>query len=214
MNYKYSVFISYRKGFFCTKFLENFIKMIRREAGAATGVSQVFFDDESINWAEEFDKKIYDCIPYSCFFIPLYQYSYLNDKKIWCARELFHAIEVEKKIRNIKPEFCFILPILHRGEAKDLPRCIGDKNAIDITDFEDKITNGSSSQKLLKWEREICRVLYNNFRLLHDIEDVNELCDDIHRPDDEEIMEWIRLHNCNLNEQESKKTPKLKINGE
>jgi len=214
MNYKYSVFISYKRDCFDMKFLENFKEMIQTEAGAATGVSKVFIDKESIKPGEEFDKKIYDCIPYSCFFIPLYQYMYLDENRIYCALELFHAIEVEKRIRITKPEFCFILPLIHRGEPKDLPKCIEKKNALLIHLFESDIITRSSARKYLDLKREICKVLYNNFRLLHDIEDVNELCNDIHRPDKEEILEWIRDHNSNLYEQEKNKTPKLKINGE
>ena len=130
MKYKYSVFISYRRAGCEGKFIKNFKEILEREASAATDISQVFFDEDSISWGKEFDEKIYEGIVSSCFFIPVYQYKYLSEEKIWCALELYHALEVEKRIREeVGRNFCFILPVIHRGGTKDLPKCINRKNA-------------------------------------------------------------------------------------
>lgn len=211
---EYSVFISYRRVGFERKFIENFKEMLKTEAGAATGISQVFFDEDSIDWGKEFDDKIYDGIISSCFFIPVYQYIYLSEERTWCARELYHAIEVEKRIREINPDFCFILPVIHRGSTEDLPECIDRKNVIHIHLYESNIANNTKPQKFMNLKKRICDILHKNYRLLHTIGDIKDLCEDIHKPEKEEIKEWIRRHNKSLKQQEASKLPILRKNAE
>ena len=98
MSYKYSSFISYRRNVGDEKFVKKFKGIIECEAHKVTNIPKVFFDEQSIRWGDEFDEKIYDGIVACYFFIPFYHNSYLHKDNLWCAKELYRAIEVEKKI--------------------------------------------------------------------------------------------------------------------
>ena len=200
--------------------MENLKKMLESVAGRATDVPKVFFDEDSIKWGEEFDEKIYDCIMSSCFFIPLYYDNYLSMEKLWCARELYHAIKVERMIRdNSNTQFCFILPLIHYGNKENLPECINSKNAKSLRPYIQDITKSQPSsvtKKIIDFRNEIYDILKAHHHHVKHISenDIKKWCEDINIPSDEDIKEWIIENNKNLRKQEESNLPKLQKNAE
>jgi hypothetical protein len=214
MSFKYSSFISYRRNVGDEKFVKNFKDIIESEAQKVTNIQKVFFDENSIDWGSDFDTTIYEGIFSSYFFISIYHNSYLHIDNVWCAREIYHAIEIEKKIRETYGDFCFILPIIHRGSANDLPNCVGQKNAKLIRLFEHAIINKKVPSKLIEFIHNIYDVLLANFQLIETANlSLKDLCSDIHIPSDEEIKLWINEQKGIQRKQESENLPILKKNG-
>ena len=217
MSFKYSGFISYRRNDGDTKFLKNFKNIIESEAQKVTNIEKVFFDEDSIDWGKEFDNKIYESIVASCFFIPIYHIGYLHVDNIWCARELYHAIEVEKVIRNTVDDenYCYILPIIFRGQPNALPGCISKKKAKEIRQLEAIITSNKTNKRLTEFRNYIYDTLLSSFRLLFDMDiNLSELCAQINIPTDEGIKKWINEQNKKIRAAESAKLPILMKNAE
>lgn len=212
MNFKYSSFISYRRNIGDEKFLKNFKAIIETEAFRATNIQKAFFDETSIRWGDEFDEKIYDGIAESYFFIPIYHCTYLHQDNVWCARELYHAIEVEKIIHSrLNDDYCYVLPIIHRGFSSALPSCLEKKNAKDIRQLEYAITNNKQTAALIKFRNNICETLNSYYRLFSEENiDLKELCLSIHKPTDEEIKIWIKEQKEKEKNEESSNLPILK----
>lgn len=214
MSFKYSSFLSYRRNFGDEPFVKNFKSILETEAQKVTNIQKAFFDEISIDWASDFDKKIYSGIFSSYFFIPIYYSNYLHEDNLWCAREMYHAIEVEKKIRETYKDFCFILPIIYRGNAGDLPNCLGKKNAKTIRQLETTIINKKSTSKLTDFKHEMYDILSQNFRLIeHENLNLSVLCSTVHIPTDDELREWIKEQKGIQKKQESKNLPILTKHG-
>lgn len=214
MSFIYSSFISYRRNENDSKFIRNLKDIIAAEAQTVTNKAKVFFDENSIKWGNEFDHTIYDGILSSYFFIPIYQYTYLHVDNVWCAREIYHALQIEKKIREHtdNSKYCFILPIIYRGSTDELPDCICKINAKSIRHLEHLIRGKNEGNlKLTQFRTDISTVFHSNFKLIenHDI-NLNELCKGIEIPDDDKIKDWIKEQNRVQKESESKKLPILK----
>lgn len=193
MSFHYSSFISYRRNIGDEKFIKKFKTIIESEAAKVTNVGSVFFDDVSIRWGEEFDEKIYDGIVSCYFFIPFYHNSYLHIDNLWCAKELYRAIEVEKKIReHAVANYCFILPIIDRGSASDFPDCIGRKNAKEIKKYRHLVLSNKTSAALEDFKDNIYEILLDNFNLLKNDIKFSELCKGMDIPSDDEIIKWIK----------------------
>ncbi|MCP4374365.1 MAG: TIR domain-containing protein [Deltaproteobacteria bacterium] len=216
MNFKFSIFISYRQNDGDKKFLRNFKKLIECEAQKVTN-EKVFFDEDSIDWGKEFDDKIYESIVASYFFIPIYHFGYLHVDNIWCARELYHALEVEKIIRDKidNKNHCYILPVIFRGNKNELPCCIRKKKAKEIRQLEALITSNKTSNGLIKFKNYIYDTFLSNYKILY-FGNINlkELCTQIHIPTDEEIRKWIKEQNEGIKKVQSTKIPRLKKNEE
>jgi len=213
MSFTYSSFISYRRNNGDEKFVKNFTAIIESEAQKVTNIAKVFFDETSIKWGTDFDQKIYEGIAASYFFIPFYHNSYLHVNNIWCAREIHYAIEVEKKIREIFKDYCFILPIIYRGLPNALPSCIGKKNAKEIRQLEAVITSNKISAGLIKFKQDIYDIFLESFDLINNNEFVlSDLCASIVEPTDEEIRSWINEQKGIQRKFESENLPILKKN--
>jgi len=192
MSYHYSAFISYRRNAGDEGFIKKFTAIIECEALKVTNIPKVFLDENTINWGEDFDDRIYDGIVSCYFFIPFYHNTYLHENNIWCAKELYRAIAVERKIRNIvASEYCFILPIIDRGAASAFPECIGRKNAKEIKRYRHLVINKKTNAALEEFKENIYEIFLNNYRLLGE-NTISELCADITVPTDDEIIDWIR----------------------
>ena len=217
MSLKYSSFISYRHNVGDKKFLKEFIKIIKSEAHRVTNIDEVFFDSKSIKLGDNFDEKIYNSIISSHFFIPIYHMTYLHVDNVWCARELYQALEVEKLVRDKigNSSYCFILPIIHRGELNELPECISKKNAKDIRRLEMAIISNKANKHLAKFKNNLYDVFCSNFQLLSKNSiDFIDLCKDIEIPSDEKIKKWILEQKIIESDAESKKLPILTKNEE
>jgi len=214
MSFSYSSFISYRRNEYDPTFIQNFKKIIAGEALSVTNKAKVFFDEESIKWGNDFDPAIYDGILSSYFFIPIYQYNYLHVDNVWCAREIYHALQVEKKIRERtdNPKYSFILPIIYRGSTDELPDCICKINAKSIRQLEHLIRGKKDGNlKLTEFRTDISNVFHSNFKLIESLDiNLKELCNEIEVPTDDQIKDWIRVQNKVQKEAESKKLPLLK----
>jgi hypothetical protein len=213
MSYHYSSFISYRRNVGDEKFIKKFKAIIECEAHKVTNIPKVFFDEESIRWGDEFDEKIYDGIVASYFFIPFYHNSYLHEDNLWCAKELYRAIEVEKKIRELAVHnYCFILPIIDRGTASAFPKCIGKKNAKEIRLFRHLILSNKTNAGLEKFKETIYEIFLSNFNLLDKEIKFSELCADLNHPSDDEIKDWIKVQKEDEKMSEANNLPILKKN--
>ncbi|WP_299217418.1 toll/interleukin-1 receptor domain-containing protein [uncultured Dokdonia sp.] len=194
MSFEYSVFISYRRNKGNRGFLKNFKEIVETEAMDVTNLKNAFFDEDSIRWGVEFDDKIYDSIIKSHFFIPLFNYIYLHEDNDWCARELYYAIEVEKIIRKAldNNDFCYILPIIHKGSINILPNCINNKNAKEIRRIILSIKKNKDNNKTEDFRDFLETNFSKNFDIKNQIEiDLVKLCSSIKKPTDEEIKKWI-----------------------
>lgn len=213
MSFKYSCFISYRRNPGDEKFIKNFKVIIESEAQKVTNITKAFFDENSIGWGTDFDKKIYKAIPASYFFIPLYHHSYLHTNNVWCAREIYCALEVEKKIRAIFKDYCFILPFIHRGSPNAMPNCIEKKNVKEIRQLETVITSNKTSAGLTKFKQDIYDIFLENFSLITTSSfNLSELCTEIIEPTDDEIKAWIEVQKGIQRKKESENLPILKKN--
>jgi hypothetical protein len=214
MSFKYSSFLSYRRNLGDEPFVKNFKSILETEAQKVTNIQKAFFDEISIDWASDFDTKIYTGIFSSYFFIPIYYSNYLHEDNLWCAREIYHAIEIEKKLRETYNDFCFILPIIYRGTTSDLPSCLGKKNAKTIRQLETTIINKKSTSKLTDFKHEMYDILSKNFKLIES-ENLNlsVLCSTVHIPTDEELKQWIKQQKGIQKKQESQNLPILTKNG-
>ncbi len=211
MAYAYSAFISYRRNSGEEKFMKNFNKIIRSEGQRVTNLD-TFFDDISINWGEEFDTKIYNAIHSSFFFIPLFHNTYLHKDNLWCAKELYRALEVEKRIReSVSSDYCFILPIIERGTADSLPECVNKKNAIKLKPYQYHIRNGIHSKALENFKCDLYDTLLENLNKIGNF-DISEICADIEIPADDEIIKWIAEVNEKIAQAAAEHVPSLKRN--
>lgn len=211
-GFKYSAFISYRRNSGEEKFLKNFREILRTEAQKVTNVSDVFLDTDSIGWGSEFDSEIYNSLEASCFFIPIYHHTYLHEDNIWCARELYHALEVEKVIRRElnSESYYFILPILKRGNLSALPKCIQRKNARTIAALEHQIEGKRTSKALNDFKRFLYDTFLKSFELLENTKiNLEKLCADIAIPIDDEIKTWIKEQKMKNRDDEANNIPRL-----
>lgn len=190
MSFQFSCFISYRRDFGDSDFLRKFKDAIRTAGLKATN-KEVFFDDNSIDWGKEFDEKICESIFTSYFFVPMYHYHYLSLDKMWCARELFLAIQFENKIRERIKDFCFILPIIDSGEASDMPNCIGSKNAKQIQRIK-HIFSKKNSKAYIDFVEDVHLILLKNYKLIQGDISFYDVFKEMEYPDDNEIKAWIR----------------------
>lgn len=212
MGFNYSSFISYRHDSGDEKFYKNFKAIIESEAHKVTNISTVFWDTESITWGKEFDERIYFGINRSYFFIPIYHNTYLHEDNIWCARELYHALEVEKKIREkTKTKYSFIYPIIFRGSLNSLPSCIEKKIAREISQLETTIVNNKTTERLTEFKRKMYNIFLDSFRVIENF-DLIEILNSINPPSDEEIKVWIKEQKEYEREAESAHLPVLKNN--
>lgn len=211
MSFQYSLFISYRRNDGDKNFVKKLTNILHTEAQKVTNKMSPFFDIETIKWGDEFDDRIYDGIVSCYFFIPFYHNTYLHIDSLWCAKELYRAIEVEKKLREASPQYRFILPVIDRGKACDFPDCIGRKNAKDFNQFKHLIKSGKTSKALEEFITGIHDIFLENYRLIENTAiHFADLCSTIPIPTDEEIRNWVKIQKGIMNEQEKAHLPTLK----
>ncbi|MEI6847613.1 MAG: hypothetical protein WCK32_06205 [Chlorobiaceae bacterium] len=208
----YSAFISYRRNLGDDKFIKKFKAIIECEASKVTNIEKVFFDEDYIKWGDHFDDKIYNSIVDCYFFIPFYHNAYLHEDNLWCAKELYRAIEVEKKIRDSVDGYCFILPIIDRGSADAFPDCIGRKHAKEIKKYRHLVVNNRTSEAFEAFKGEMYDVFLKNYILLNNGIDFVKMCVDIVIPSDEEIISWIKGQKDIEKKSEAKHLPILRKN--
>lgn len=218
MALEYSCFISYRRNEHENKFITNFKQILLAELCKLTNKPKGFFDEESIRFAEKFDDKIYFGIERSCFFTLIWHHQYLNIENSWCAKELYHALKVEEKIKELMPSpdkenFFFILPFVYRGTRDELPVCISEDNAIDLQPYEYHISNKKPSKALTKRMQDIYRDVNSYFLVLDKYSgqiDFTTFFDNIEKPDDQTLKNWIRVQKRQFSQVESDSFPVLK----
>ncbi len=218
MSFTYSCFISYRHNELKEKYITNLKKILSEEAALATNKKEVFFDQDSLRYGEEFDQSIYSRIESSLFFIPIWYIHYLHEDNLFCARELMHALSIEKIIKDSLPvldrdNFYFIVPIIFRGELSDLPRSLSAKIAIDLKNLEHVIVKGGDNQQLTKIKQKFCKNL-TSYYLSIDPHlkkiDFAKLFASIKRPSDDEVKEWISEQKKIQQNLDAEKKPILK----
>ncbi len=212
MSFNYSCFISYRRNSGEHKFVKKCKSIIESIGGIVTNKQEVFFDEDSIKFGQDFDEKIYNGIATSYFFIPFYHNSYLHIDNLWCAKELFRAIKLEEIIRKeINKEYCFILPLIQIGSLNALPSCINKKNTKEIRQLEPAILSNKTTVAVTKFKNLIHDVLLESFELLKNKElNLKEISDTIPFPQDSEIIEWINQQNGILKIVEAQNLPRFK----
>lgn len=212
MAFKYSGFISYRRNEGDMKFLKNFKSIIASEAQKVTNQREIFFDEDSIEWGNDFDQKIYDSILGSYFFIPIYHCGYLHPDSLWCARELYHALKVEGAIREALGDksYCFILPIIFRGSPAALPNCINKKKVKEIRMLEAIITSNRTNGKLTEFKNYIYDTFLASYKMVNDKKlDFYTFVAKVDIPTDEDLREWIKAEKKNERDFDSDNPPIL-----
>lgn len=222
MSLKYSCFISYRRNDDAKKYISNLKNILQSETFLVTNKKRAFFDEDSIRYGEIFDSKIYEGIENSYFFMPIWYMNYLHEDSIYCAKELLHAMNIERMLQSLLPEaeranFFYVIPFLVRGNASELPECFSKKLVIDIKPFEYAIYNNKKSLKLIEFTQRLYKDLsdyyqvYNKY-ISHD--EYVRLCESIEKPDDEFVKDWIKLQQKELLQSEAKNIPLLKKTSE
>ncbi|MBS1511798.1 MAG: toll/interleukin-1 receptor domain-containing protein [Bacteroidetes bacterium] len=221
MSFKYSGFISYRHNDSDNTFFVNLKNFISSEIFKVTNKPKSFYDAESIDWGVNWDDKIYNGIGESFFFIPVWYYHYLNEANLWCARELYHALQVEQIIKSNlsaqdSKEFFFIFPLIYRGNTDLIPECFSKKSAKSLRNFETDILNKKITTRLNNFSNDIYDTLMKHFLILdkYPAVDFQAMFNAIPRPTDAEIIDWIREQKKQINEKEAKLLPVLVKNGE
>jgi len=158
MSFKYTGFISYRRNQWCRK-CASFFNNILQENEECYG-SGIFFDDKDIEVRNDIDEKIADGIYESMsllfFFVPVS----IIESNPYCAWELAFFSEYERlrieKLKKINPHLdendCNqIIPILIKGEEKDLPELLKNRKFVDFrTEMLVLRKNSRSAKKAYK----------------------------------------------------------------
>lgn len=221
MAFEYSSFISYRHNDLNETYFENLKDFLKSEVFSATNIADIFYDKVSIKWGIIWDNKIYSGIEESFFFLPVWYYHYLNEDNLWCARELYHALEIEKVIRNqLTPKdqekFAFIFPLIYKGSADLIPSCLSEKNAKSLVGYEIPIKTKKINKKFQEVINNIYDTLLEQYLILEKYShvDFQSLFQQIKRPSDAEIKEWIKAQKKNIAQKEAGRPPVLNKNGE
>lgn len=222
MAFQYSSFISYRHDAFDKKYIANLKTLLKEQLfRIVTNIESVFYDEESINWGTEWDNKIYTGISKSVFFVPIWYHHYLNEENLWCARELYHALEIEKIIKEQldeedKDKFYFVLPLIYKGSNKGLPYSLSRKTAKSLDLYEVEIKNKKTTTRLQKFINDLFYALLEHFRVIEKYKNINfqELFDRVKIPTDDEIINWIKEQTREVKQIESENLPILKKNAE
>ena len=218
MSHTYSCFISYRRNEERRVFISNLKAILQSELFDLTNKNRAFLDNDSIRYGEEFDVKIYFGIENAYFFIPLWTPNYLHKDNLWCARELYHAIQLEEKIKDRlkdddKLNWYYIIPIVVNGNKDYLPKCISRNNAIDIQFYTTDIINKKTTQKLIKLRRsffDCVDAYYRTVKKYFELIDFRELNESIVKPDDVVLKNWVSLQESEIQVLESTHLPILK----
>ncbi len=221
MAFQYSSFISYRHNDLDNVFFVNLKNILSSEIFKVTNKQSAFYDVEAIDWGVHWDDKIYSGIQQSFFFLPVWYYHYLNENNIWCARELYHALEIEKIIKSqLSPQdsskFFFIFPLIYRGNTELIPQCFSKKSAKTLAVCENDIRNKKSTARLNKFSNDIYDSLMSHYLILEKYPhvDFQSLFDAIKRPTDAEIIDWIKEQKRIITQKEAEQLPVLSKNGE
>ena len=221
MAFEYSSFISYRHNDLNKTYFDNLKDFLKSEVFSATNIKEIFYDKVSIKWGVIWEDTIYSGIEESFFFLPVWYYHYLNEDNLWCARELYHALEIEKIIRDQltdedKDNFAFIFPLIYKGSADLIPSCLSEKHAKSLVGYEVTIKTKKINNKFQSVINDIYDTLLNQFLILEKYPhvDFQALFLQIQRPSDTEIKEWIKKQKKNIAQKEANKPPVLTKNGE
>jgi hypothetical protein len=214
MAFQYSSFFSYRRNQGELDYMRKLKNLIQTEAHTATNKKEIFFDEHSIDHGREFDIAIYTSIVSSYSFVFIITPHYLSLENLWCAKEIFRAIEFEKAVRQKlgNDQFCFIFPYLHRGSTAYLPLSISTKNIKDLNQYETSITNGVVNEDITRFKRDICDVLSKNYEIISQLSEdmLIEVIEKLEIPDDLKIIDWVKTQKRQANSIESKNLPIIK----
>lgn len=218
MEFEYSCFISYRREEQRNKFIKSFCTYLCTKAKDSTNISKVFIDEQEIKNGVPFPEKLYESIKRSCVFAIFNTQHYLHEDDNWCAKELFYALKVEERRKEIiaeedKSKYNWLLILLVNGTVKHLPNIINTRIAHSIKEFEyfGKLLKNKKSKELIdelgSRIDEIFHIYQKNPKPCF-----IECCKDIPYPTDEEIKVWIKEQKYILEQTEAKNTPILKKN--
>jgi hypothetical protein len=195
-------------------FMRNLRDIIQTEGTNATGHAEVFFDEDSIHWGQEFDRVIYPAISNSYSFILILTPHYLHIENLWCAKEIYRAIQFENAIREhlSNQEWCFIFPLIYRGPVSALPNQINTKNAIFLNVYETEISNNIRTNEITRFQQQIHDTLFENYKLIAELEnpDIEMIIENLEIPNDDTIRVWVQEQKMNAKVAESQTLPKLK----
>jgi hypothetical protein len=149
-EFEYAGFVSYRnsrkKDGILSTFARQFTKILSDEVvhvlhydlSEGDNENVVFFDEEIIGNTDSLPHKLGQGLCKSVCWIVLFTRDYLRGSSLWCASEL-HAMMVLQRQREAvlnlnHDEHRFIMPLLLRGNTKDMPHLL--KNHIFTEKFE------------------------------------------------------------------------------
>jgi hypothetical protein len=215
MPFDFSCFISYRREKLRINFIEEFCEYLNTKAKDATNIDKLFTDFNEIKNGQPFSQTIFSSIIKSYVFIVFNTQHYINEHDNWCAKELFFALKVEQKRRELmmledEKSFNCILILLLNGSCKDLPRSIAERNAHSLKEFDyfGKFLKNRKSKKLLD---DLGDRIDDIFKVYQKYSTLNftEQCEKIPFPSDEELLSWIKEQKAEIALLESKHLPML-----
>jgi hypothetical protein len=218
MAFEYSNFISYRHEEQRNKFVKDFCYLFNTTTFDVTNLQEHFLDSNEIKGSPNFGEKIYEAIRKSYFFTIFHTYHYLNEANPWCAKELKYALDVEEcrrqKLEEKDRSYFFSLNLfILSGTDKDLPGNISDRNALPISCYQHSIKK--QSKAVTEFFSRLYDFMIDVYKIYQRYPHVDFVacCDEIDKPDDERIKEWIREQKKIILENEAKQLPVLKKYG-
>jgi len=99
----------------------------------------IFKDDRSIEVGDKIDPAIAQALCQSVCMVLIYTPNYLSEEKPYCASELEAVLRLEKerlaKISEVNPKTSLLLTIILRGDRKELPQVLKDRENEDFSAF-------------------------------------------------------------------------------
>ena len=219
MAFEYSNFISYRREAQRNKFIKEFCACFNTTTFDVTNLKEHFLDSEEITGSPNFGERIYEAIRKSYFFSVFHTFHYLNEENPWCAKELKYALDVEEcrrqKLEEKDKAYFYSLNLfILSGTDKDLPDKISNRNALPISCYQYSIKNRTKA--ITEFFNRLYDFMMGVYKIYQRYPHVDFVacCDEVAKPDDNEIKEWIREQKKIIAQKEAERPPILFKNGE
>lgn len=201
MPFKYSCFISYSRS--DSDFLRTFLQELKNALERYVNIYVEKEDFEDIVYMDvgrlgpgcHYNEELPLALCQSICMIVLYYPKYKEKRHIYCQREYMAMETIEEKRISILGEKInnngMIIPIILRGDKKDLPPNIG---KIQCIDFSNIITAGPHLKRNQKFNREIEKIaliIRDYYKAFNELDkDPCCECKSFSLPDENDIEPW------------------------
>lgn len=197
MDFKYSCFISYRRGQheFMKTFMEELTQALKGYLEPYFDIP-VFIDDEQMQGGDILDKHLAHALCHSVCMIQVFTPKYFNPQKLYCTREFMAMENLEEQrfdVAEIPPDqrsFSFIIPIIFRAPEK-VPQETKRHLYYDWSKYtmvEPKINNNKTYTDHIDQIVKRIDYLYEAFSQYDELHD----CKKFLLPSEEEARKWLK----------------------